>query len=64
MSEYSGEWNPDQWKKAWSIHVGKAYACKTCGSMIMVTKGGTGVLQPICCGKPMREIVQPDKELK
>ena len=36
MSEYKGEWTADQWQQAWTIPVGKAYACDTCESMIMV----------------------------
>lgn len=57
MSEgYAGEWDPAQWTRAWNIRVGVAYACGVCGSMVMVTKGGVGVLEPACCGEPMREL--------
>jgi hypothetical protein len=64
MSEYAGEWSVEQWQKAWTVHVGRAYACDECGTMIMVTKGGTGVLEPQCCGKPMREVSNPDEEIR
>jgi len=52
MDEYP-EWTVDQWEKAWTIHVGKAYCCCKCGNMVMVTKGGVGVLELSCCGVPM-----------
>lgn len=62
--EYSGEWTVDQWMSAWTINVGKAYACDQCRSMIMVTKGGTGVLEPRCCGQAMRLVENPDNEIR
>jgi desulfoferrodoxin-like iron-binding protein len=30
---------------------GKRYVCSTCGSELLVTRGGDGTLS--CCGKPM-----------
>ena len=61
MSEeyQSSEWSVDEWTNAWSIKVGRAYGCGTCGNMIMVTKGGLGNLDPECCGAPMK-IVTPE----
>ena len=56
----SPEWSPDEWLAAWTIHVGKAYRCDRCSTMIMVTKGGVGTLEPICCGEPMKLVEQPD----
>ncbi|MEE8574212.1 MAG: hypothetical protein V3T30_02265, partial [Thermodesulfobacteriota bacterium] len=47
------EWTVEEWTDAWNIRVGSAYACKKCGSMIIVTKGGVGVLEPNCCGVEM-----------
>jgi len=29
--------------------------------MIMVTKGGVGTLEPICCGEPMQLVERPDE---
>ena len=58
-SEYP-EWTTDEWMAAWSIHVGTAYRCDACGTMVMVTKGGVGNLEPICCGEPMTRVEQPD----
>ena len=55
------EWTSDEWTSAWTIHVGKAYRCDVCGTMVMVTKGGVGTLEPICCGEPMRLVEQPDE---
>ncbi len=47
----AGEWTVEQWSKAWSIQVGRVYVCRQCNTMIMVTKGGVGNLEPICCGQ-------------
>ena len=52
----SGEWDVEQWRRAWDIRVGAAFVCRVCGSMVMVTKGGVGVLEPICCGRRMEEV--------
>jgi len=62
MSNGAGypEWTTDEWTRAWTIHVGKAYYCEKCKTMIMVTKGGVGTLEPICCGEPMKLVEQPD----
>ncbi len=60
MSEDSfssnAEWSVGEWSEEWSITVGKAFACSECGTMIMVTKGGIGVLETKCCGKEMRTV--------
>jgi len=58
-SEYP-EWTVDEWTLAWSIHVGRAYRCEKCQTMVMVTKGGIGTLEPICCGEPMKLVEHPD----
>ncbi len=52
----STEWTVDEWKEAWTIKVGSAYHCKKCDSMVMVTKGGVGVLDPRCCDTVMEHI--------
>jgi len=54
------EWTPEEWMQAWTIHVGKAYRCDKCATMVMVTKGGVGTLEPICCAEPMKLVEQPD----
>jgi hypothetical protein len=59
MDEYP-EWTVDQWERAWTIHVGKAYSCQKCGNMIMVIKGGVGVLDPSCCDVPMTPIKEQE----
>ena len=56
----SPEWTTEEWVSAWTIHVGKAYRCDKCDTMIMVTKGGVGTLEPVCCGEPMKPVEQPD----
>jgi len=55
------EWSVDEWTGEWTIHVGRVYACETCGNMVMVTKGGVGVLEPICCDAEMKEVAKPDE---
>jgi hypothetical protein len=57
----SAEWSTDEWTSEWTIRVGKAYFCQVCGTMVMVTKGGIGVIEPRCCGKVMREVAKPDE---
>ena len=47
------EWTVDDWVHAWHIGVGRAYRCQECSNLVMVTKGGTGTLEPRCHGKPM-----------
>ena len=54
------EWGVDEWEDAWTIRVGRAYACSKCGTMVMVTKGGVGALEPICCGEHMQAVEKPD----
>ncbi|MFQ5329763.1 MAG: hypothetical protein ACE5D4_07230 [Thermodesulfobacteriota bacterium] len=55
------EWSADEWTDEWTIHVGRAYACEACGNMVMVTKGGVGVLEPLCCDGEMSEVEKPDE---
>lgn len=57
----SGEWTVEEWTKAWTIRVGKAYSCSVCGTMVMVTKGGVGVMEPRCCGNDMIPVERPDE---
>ncbi len=59
MGEYIyNEWEAEQWEESWSIDVGKAYSCSVCGTVIMVTKGGVGVLDPICCDENMKALAR------
>ena len=53
------EWDLGDWEEALTIHVGTAYACRACGNLVMVTRGGTGVLDLNCCGQPMEQIREP-----
>ncbi len=50
------DWDLGDWEQALTIHVGSAYACRVCGNLVMVTRGGTGVLDLNCCGKPMEPV--------
>lgn len=60
MKEYaedaSQQWDLDAWQDALTIHVGTAYACRECGNLVMVTKGGVGVMRLTCCGRPMDKV--------
>ena len=47
------EWDLNEWEEALTIHVGTTYACRECGNLAMVTKGGVGVMDMVCCGKQM-----------
>lgn len=51
------EWNLGEWEEALTIHVGTAYVCRECKNLVMVTRGGLGVLELVCCGKPMEQCV-------
>jgi hypothetical protein len=60
MAEYPEtappEWGLGEWEDALTIHVGTAYLCRQCQNIVMVTKGGIGVMELICCGKPMEKV--------
>ncbi len=56
----SPEWSVEEWTTEWTIRVGKAYLCQVCGTMVMVTKGGVGVIEPKCCSRDMEEVSRPD----
>ena len=61
MEEYVyNEWSSEQWEESWTINVGKAFSCEVCGTVIMVTKGGVGVLEPICCEKNMNPLTESE----
>jgi hypothetical protein len=50
------DWNLEEWEQALTINVGTSYACRRCGNLAMVTKGGVGVMEMVCCGEPMHKI--------
>lgn len=59
MSDYGApppEWNLEDWEEALTIHVGTAYACRDCGNLVMVTRGGVGVMDLKCCGGAMEQV--------
>ena len=55
----SPDWDLNVWMQALTIHVGTTYACHDCGNLVMVTKGGTGVMDMTCCGKQMEQLAGP-----
>jgi len=50
------EWNLGEWEQALTINVGNAYLCRACENVVMVARGGVGVLDLVCCGKPMEKV--------
>jgi hypothetical protein len=50
------EWDLGDWEKVLTIHVGTAYVCRQCRNIVMVTKGGVGVMDLRCCGAPMEKV--------
>lgn len=63
VEEYDGQLagygELDDWEEALTLRVGTAYACRECGNLAMLVKGGVGVLDLKCCGKPMEEVSRP-----
>jgi len=53
------QWELAEWERRLTIHVGEAYVCRQCENLVMVTKGGVGVMELICCGKPMERVPCP-----
>jgi desulfoferrodoxin-like iron-binding protein len=56
------EWDLGEWEKVLTINVGTVYVCRGCGNIVIVTKGGVGLLDLVCCGKPMERAVRPAQE--
>lgn len=52
----AADWDLEEWEQALSINVGTAYVCRVCGNVVMVTRGGVGVMELICCGVQMDKI--------
>ena len=52
----ASDWDLAQWQKALTIHVGATYVCSKCENLAMVTRGGVGVMELVCCGQPMDKI--------
>lgn len=50
------DWDREEWEQALTIEVGTSYLCRACGNIVMVTHGGVGVMELICCGAPMERI--------
>jgi len=50
------EWNLGDWESVLTIDVGSCYVCRECENIVMVTRGGVGVLDLKCCGKPMEKV--------
>ena len=50
------DWGLEEWEEALTIKVGTSYVCRSCGNVVMVTKGGVGVLDLKCCGQEMEHV--------
>ena len=50
------DWDLGDWEQALTIRVGTVYVCRECENIVMVTRGGVGVMELVCCGKPMEEV--------
>ena len=63
MSEYPEtappDWDLGDWERVLTIKVGSAYVCRICQNLVMVTRGGVGNLELICCGQQMEEVALP-----
>lgn len=54
------EWNLSEWESALTINVGTVYVCRECQNIVMVTRGGLGILELQCCGKLMDKVKPPE----
>jgi desulfoferrodoxin-like iron-binding protein len=62
MEEGHPDWNLEEWEEALTLRVGTAYGCRRCGNVVMVSKGGVGILDLVCCAEQMREM-NPRREV-
>lgn len=53
------KWNLGEWEEALTIDVGASFICRECGNVVMVTRGGVGILDLVCCDKPMERVNPP-----
>ncbi len=54
------DWELEEWQQALTIQVGAAHVCQVCGNVVMVTRGGVGVMELLCCGKLMERVNPPE----
>ena len=50
------EWDLGDWEQRLTILVGASYVCRICQNLVMVTRGGVGNLELVCCGRPMEKV--------
>lgn len=55
-------WEIEDWERALTIHVGAAHRCRKCGNLVMVTRGGVGVMELKCCGALMEKVTAASEE--
>jgi hypothetical protein len=54
------DWDLGNWEESLTIHVGTVHVCRQCENIVMVTRGGVGILELNCCGKPMEQVAPSD----
>lgn len=52
----AGDWDLEEWEQALTINVGSSFVCRKCGNIVMVTRGGVGVMELVCCGVLMERV--------
>ena len=50
------EWDLGEWEAVLNINVGQVCVCRACQNLVMITKGGVGIMKLLCCGAPMERI--------
>ncbi len=53
------DWELEEWQQALTINVGAAYVCHACGNVVMISRGGVGVMELKCCGEWMERVNAP-----
>jgi hypothetical protein len=49
-------YDASQWESSLTVRVGESYVCRTCGQVAMITQGGVGNQEMICCSRPMDKV--------
>jgi len=55
------EWDLGEWEEVLTINVGTVYVCRECQNLVMITKGGVGIMRLQCCGRPMEKVTPRGK---
>ena len=55
------EWDLGDWENVLTINVGSVYVCRECQNLVMITKGGVGIMDLVCCGKQMERVAKGER---